>query len=182
MLLSTTTLRPVLLASPRVTAGLRGTSTSTAATRRSPTFPLTHHFCQSAQATGSLSAEAFGLPLFRRAYTTKPPPSSPRRPVNPAQRAPDPDPAKYARDDCRLPSMIASEQLQKDGKGVEGRHFTDESSIAVSPLALTEPVTGDWTLTHPAYSDEALDAVKIVHRPAVTLSDKIAHKLVKGLR
>jgi len=184
MLLSTTTLcRPTLLAAAAgarllATGGLRADTT---ATTRRPSAISPYQSSQRAPNAGFMSTEATVVP-FKRPYTMKSPPSSPRRALDPSNCAPDPDPAKYARDEGRLPSTIASEQLQKDGKGVEGRHFADEPTAAASPAGLAESFTGDWTLTHPTYTDAALDAVRVVHRPARTVSDKIALTLVKGLR
>jgi hypothetical protein len=183
MLLSTTTLcRPTLLAAAGArllaTGGLRADTT---ATTRRPSAISPYQSSQRAANAGSMSTGATVVP-FKRPYTMKSPPSSPRRALDPSNCAPDPDPAKYARDEGRLPSTIASEQLQKDGKGVEGRHFADEPTAAASPAGLAESFTGDWTLTHPTYTDAALDAVRVVHRPARTVSDKIALTLVKGLR
>lgn len=171
MLRSTTALRPTLLKSTRLVAKIRNWS---------PVMAL---------ATPKQGVHGAGLrPMTvslaltgRSCISPPPPPSSPKRAVDSSNLAPDPNPAKFAHDDRRPPAMIASEQLQKDGKGVEGRHFTDEPAAIISLRGFGD-YTGDWTLTHPAYSEEALEAVKVVHRPSVTLSDKVAHKLVKTLR
>lgn len=123
---------------------------------------------------------------FSRAYTTPPTLDEPTRisgKVKPGDRAPTPDAIKYVADAAgrREPST----PLQKLGQGVEGRHFTDEPALAVggsAPADLSEPFHGNWTLIRPAYSKAALDSVKVVHRPEISLSDKVAARLVKLLR
>ncbi|KAK6910126.1 hypothetical protein I203_104157 [Kwoniella mangroviensis CBS 8507] len=68
-----------------------------------------------------------------------------------------------------------------EGKGVEGPHYQDQSTVA-SDILTNQSTTGAWTLMNPIYTESELDTVKVVGREPVTLADKSVHKLVKFLR
>ncbi|WVW83874.1 hypothetical protein I302_105896 [Kwoniella bestiolae CBS 10118] len=68
-----------------------------------------------------------------------------------------------------------------EGKGVEGPHYQDQSTIA-SDILSNQSTTGAWTMMNPIYTESELDTVKVVGREPVTLADKSVHKLVKFLR
>ena len=49
-------------------------------------------------------------------------------------------------------------------KGTEGLHFSDATAVkkqAVSPGTSNTPLTGDWVLFHPVYSQNELKAVEV---------------------
>lgn len=66
-----------------------------------------------------------------------------------------------------------------EGKGVEGPHYQDK--MIGDSLSVTHD-QGQWTLFQPIYTAQDLDAVQVVGRTPVTVSDKLAHGAVKFMR
>ena len=90
-----------------------------------------------------------------------------------------------------------------EGMGVEGPHYQGNATVHSArsrsgktpgdqQADSTDKVIGDslsvthdhgqWTLFQPIYTQEDLDAVQVVGRTPVTLSDKLAHGAVKFMR
>ncbi|EIW70611.1 hypothetical protein TREMEDRAFT_28860 [Tremella mesenterica DSM 1558] len=66
-----------------------------------------------------------------------------------------------------------------ESKLAEGLHYSGPTAINVlSDLTRTGP----WTMMNPIYTEEELDCVQIVHRPTVTIGDKLAHGSVTLIR
>jgi len=81
-------------------------------------------------------------------------------------------------------SGASLEVVGAEVKGAEGPHYKDQMPVAVAqanPMTDLER-TGSWTLMNPIYTDAELESVKVVHRPQVTVGDKLAHSLVRLLR
>ena len=65
---------------------------------------------------------------------------------------------------------------------VQGINQADSTDKVIGDSLSVTHDHGQWTLFQPIYTQEDLDAVQVVGRTPVTLSDKLAHGAVKFMR
>ncbi|GHJ86801.1 hypothetical protein NliqN6_3203 [Naganishia liquefaciens] len=114
------------------------------------------------------------LPLFRTLTTSA---RALHSPSSPSRSTALLESVRHA-EEGQEPRDEVGQKLQEGGKGTEGAHYKDTKSLPVIYDLADPNQTGTWTLSHPIYTEQEVNSVKVVWRAPKTIGDWIARGMV----